>query len=129
MSPSDGQWRLCRYFSGRDPRRIGCMTLASGNPLYDSAYTQALRDVAGNIVDGRLLAGQNWPQVWTRDSAYAIDLGAGLGQPDIAMATMRTKTMTAAQGEVWTQDRAGHFGHWPHLTDSIVGAAGAWATY
>lgn len=105
------------------------MPLESGQPIHDAAYAKAWRDVAGNIVADRLIAGQNWPQIWTRDSAYALDLGSGLGRPDIAKATMRAKTTMIGLGEVWSQDRAGHFGQWPHLTDSIVGAVGVWAAY
>ncbi len=105
------------------------MSLHSGHALYDSAYAKASRDVQGNIVDGRLLAGQRWASVWTRDSAYAIDLGNALGVPGIAKTTLRAKTSTDPLGEVWHQDPCRHFGGWPNLTDAIVGAIGAWSTY
>ncbi|WP_203909621.1 MGH1-like glycoside hydrolase domain-containing protein [Rhizocola hellebori] len=105
------------------------MSLHSGHALYDSAYAKATRDVQGNIVDGKLLAGRRWASVWTRDSSYAIDLGTGLGVPEIAKTTMRTKTSTDPLGEVWHQDSCRHFGGWPNLTDAIVGAVGAWSTY
>lgn len=105
------------------------MTLATGHPLYDEAFAKARRDVTGNIVDGRLIAGQTWPQIWTRDSSYALDLGTGLGVPGVGMTTLRTMTTTDRLGEVWRQDPCRHFGAWPNLTDSIVGAVGAWATY
>jgi hypothetical protein len=105
------------------------MSLHSGHALYDSAYAKAARDVQGNVVEGRLLAGRRWATVWTRDSAYAIDLGSGLGVPEIAKTTVRAKTSTDPVGEVWHQDVCRHFGGWPNLTDAIVGAVGAWSTY
>ncbi|MBV8931075.1 MAG: hypothetical protein JOZ47_05825 [Kutzneria sp.] len=104
--------------------------LSSGNADHDAAYRKAVDDIAGDIVDGTFIAGQNWASVWTRDTSYSVDLGAGLLHPDVAMATMRGMTSNdGALGEVWVQDRAGHFGGWPNLTDSIVGAVGAWSTY
>ncbi len=105
------------------------MSLHSGHALYDEAYAKATRDVQGNIVNGKLLAGKRWATVWTRDSAYAIDLGHGLGVPEIAMTTLRTKTSTDALGEVWHQDSCRHFGGWPNLTDAIVATTGAWSAY
>ena len=30
---------------------------------------------------------------------------------------------------MWLQDECGHFGGWPHLTDAIVGAQGAWSLF
>src|SRR5688572_6447998 len=105
------------------------MSLHSGHALYDSAYAKATRDVQGNIVDERLHAGRRWATVWTRDSAYAIDLGDGLAIPEIAKTTVRAKTSPDPLGEVWHQDPCRHFGAWPNLTDAIVGAVGAWSTY
>lgn len=35
----------------------------------------------------------------------------------------------AGKDGAWQQDRAAHFGGWPRLTDAVVGATGAWATY
>jgi len=36
---------------------------------------------------------------------------------------------TGETERVWYQDECGHFGGWPYLTDSIVGARGAWYLY
>jgi hypothetical protein len=101
------------------------MRLQSGHEDHDAAYAKAIGDVAGDIVGGRLIAGQRWDSIWTRDSCYALDLGAGLGVPEVGEATLRA--LGAQDG--WMQDRAGHFGGWPYLTDSVVGAVGAWAVY
>jgi hypothetical protein len=100
--------------------------LDSGQAIHDAAYAKAVRDVADSISGGAFVAGESWPTVWVRDAAYAIDLGAGLLHPEVAHATMRG---LATPGRPWTQDRCAHFGGWPRLTDSIVGAVGAWACY
>jgi len=101
------------------------MQLASGHADHDAAYAKAISDVAGNIVGGRLIAGQRWSSIWTRDSCYALDLGAALGAPLVGEATLRALGTEAG----WMQDKAGHFGGWPHLTDSVLGAVGVWAVY
>ncbi|WP_117215773.1 MGH1-like glycoside hydrolase domain-containing protein [Allorhizocola rhizosphaerae] len=101
-------------------------TLESGRTALDDAYAKATRDIAGNIVGGAFIAGQTWPTVWVRDAAYAIDLGAGFAYPQIARQTI---TGVATTDGLWAQDRCAHFGGWPNLTDAIVGAIGAWASY
>lgn len=85
-----------------------------------------MRDVAGNIAAGRFVAGRDWPTAWVRDASYAIDLGCGLPFALTAQETMRS---LATPGGVWRQDRSAHFGGWPHLTDSVVGALGVWGAY
>lgn len=105
---------------------VAAPRLDSGQAVHDAAYDKAVRDVAGSVTDGAFVAGESWPTVWVRDAAYAIDLGAGLLHPEISHATMRG---VATPGQPWTQDRCAHFGGWPRLTDSIVGAVGAWACY
>ena len=98
----------------------------SGRAVHDAAYGMAVRDVAASVSRGAFVAGVDWPAVWVRDASYAIDLGAGLLHPGVSVATMRG---LAASGGPWVQDRAAHFGGWPRLTDSVVGAVGAWACY
>ncbi|MPZ82398.1 MAG: hypothetical protein GEV28_19160 [Actinophytocola sp.] len=100
--------------------------LDTGRATYDMAYAKAVRDVAASISGGAFVAGESWPTVWVRDASYAIDLGCGLMHPDVSRATLRG---VAASGGAWAQDRAAHFGGWPRLTDSVVGAVGAWACY
>jgi Bacterial alpha-L-rhamnosidase 6 hairpin glycosidase domain len=100
--------------------------LESGDPAVDAAYDKANRDVAGNVVGGTFIAGQDWPTLWVRDASYSIDLACGSSHAEVSRATMRA--MVSPDG-VWAQDRAAHFGGWPNLTDSIVGAVGIWATF
>jgi hypothetical protein len=97
----------------------------SGMTGFDEAYAKASRDIAGNLANGRFVAGKRWSTIWTRDSAYAIDLGVALSHPAQSQATLRERVSNGA----WTQDPCRHFGGWPNLTDSIVGTIGAWATY
>jgi hypothetical protein len=100
--------------------------LDSGQASHDAAYAKAVRDVSASISGGAFVAGASWPSVWVRDASYAIDLGCALTHPEVSRATMRG---VAAPGGPWRQDRAAHFGGWPRLTDSVVGAVGAWACY
>jgi hypothetical protein len=101
-------------------------TLETGHTSCAAAYAKAVRDVAGSVAGGVFVAGESWPTVWTRDAAYAIDLGCGLLHPSTSITTLRG---IVGSGGVWPQDRAAHFGGWPHLTDAIAGAIGAWASY
>lgn len=100
--------------------------LDSGHPAIDAAYDKANRDIAANIVGGTFIAGLEWPTVWVRDASYAIDLACGSSFPEVSRDTMRS---LATPDGAWAQDRAAHFGGWPSLTDSIVGAIGVWATF
>jgi hypothetical protein len=114
----------------RRPVVEGKLVFSSRLASYDAAYTKAVEVIASDVVDGHFIAGEDWAEVWTRDTAYSIDLGAGLLQAEAAKTTIESMTQTVSgHGEVWVQDRAGHFGGWPNLSDSIVGAQGAWSLY
>jgi hypothetical protein len=100
---------------------------SSGDADYDGAYVKAMNVIASDVVGGRFIAGQSWDSLWTRDSAYSVDLGAALVQPGASKQTLYAMTQDDAKlGKVWAQDVCGHFGGWPNLTDAIVGAVGAW---
>ncbi|WP_394850528.1 hypothetical protein LZC95_24110 [Pendulispora brunnea] len=113
----------------RPPVASGKLAFSSGLANYDAAYTKALGVITADVKNGVFIAGQNWDQVWTRDTSYSIDLGAGLLYPDVAKKTLEGMTEDDAAGKVWIQDKAGHFGGWPNLSDAIVGAQGAWSLY
>ena len=103
---------------------------ASGVPAYDQAYQKARHVIAADVKDGKFLAGQNWAQVWTRDTSYSVELACALLHPDVSKTTLLGLTQSVAGiGECWFQDKCGHFAGWPNLTDAIVGASGAWALY
>ncbi len=102
----------------------------SGVPAYDQAYEKARRVIAADVKDGKFLAGQNWAQVWTRDTSYSVELACALLHPDVSKTTLLGLTQEVPDiGECWYQDKCGHFAGWPNLTDAIVGASGAWALY
>src|SRR5262245_4250397 len=104
--------------------------LFTGVPEYDSAYRKAVAVIAANTVEGRFMAGESWPQVWTRDTAYAVDLACALLQPTASRNTLLGLTeQVAGIGDCWIQDVCGHFGGWPNLTDAIAGTVGAWSLY
>jgi Mannosylglycerate hydrolase MGH1-like glycoside hydrolase domain len=104
--------------------------LASGSPPCDQAYNKARRVIAADVKDGKFLAGQNWAQVWTRDTSYSTELACALLHPDVAKTTLLGLTQAVdGIGDCWYQDRCGHFAGWPNLTDAIVGAAGLWSLY
>jgi len=76
------------------------------------------------------LLSQEMVGMWTRDSSYAIELGAAILHKKTAESTIRQCTEEDKEfGKVWLQDECGHFGGWPHLTDAIVGAQGAWSLF
>jgi len=57
-------------------------------------------------------------------------LGCGLLHPEVSETSLRKCTEKVADiGTCWLQDRCGHFGGWPNLSDAIVGAQGAWNLY
>ena len=104
--------------------------LFTGVAAYDSAYRKAVDVIVANSVDGRFIAGEGWPQVWTRDTAYAVDLACALIQPVASRSTLLSLTeRVGGIGPCWIQDVCGHFGGWPNLTDAIAGTVGAWALY
>ncbi|KAG7370682.1 glycogen debranching protein [Nitzschia inconspicua] len=120
--------------------------LHTGNDRIDTAYRLAMNELNDNIVDQTpegqptdpyFIAGHGWSQLWTRDTSYAIELGAGLVRPDVSLTSLLKCTEHVAIQEgssvrnqtVWYQDSCGHFGGWPNLSDAIVGARGAWYLY
>ena len=103
---------------------------ASGVPALDQAYLKARQTIAGDVKDGDFLAGQNWAQVWTRDTSYSVDMACALLHPDVSKKTLLgLREEVPGIGECWYQDKCGHFAGWPNLTDAIVGATGAWSLY
>jgi hypothetical protein len=112
------------------PDSDASFAFSSGFPACDQAYAKARHVIAADVKDGKFLAGQNWAQVWTRDTSYSTELACALLHPDVARTTLLGLTQQAdGIGECWYQDRCGHFAGWPNLTDAIVGAAGTWSLY
>jgi len=108
----------------------GAFAFASGVPAYDRAYQKARQVIAADVKDGKFLAGQNWAQVWTRDTSYSVELACALLYPEVSKTTLLELSQPVEGiGQCWFQDKCGHFAGWPNLTDAIVGASGAWSLY
>ncbi len=132
-------WGLGLLIAGNAPRaqagqgdtdKSGSFDFSSGVAAYDAAYQKARRVIAADVKDGKFLAGQNWAQVWTRDTSYSVEMACALLHPDVSKTTLLGLTQSVEGiGECWYQDKCGHFAGWPNLTDAIVGASGAWALY
>jgi len=107
------------------------VAFSSGVQEYDDAFNLAMKEVGENVVNGRFIAGHGWDTLWTRDTAYAVELAGGLFHPEPSkVSLLACQEDKGTQGEkVWLQDECGHFGGWPKLSDAIVGAQGAWALY
>jgi hypothetical protein len=103
---------------------------SSNLPDYNEAYLKARKVVEDDSRHGKFIAGKGWPQVWTRDSSFSTDLALSLLETKLCLTTLISlKQDVPGIGECWEQDFCGHFGGWPNLTDSIVGAVGAWSLY
>lgn len=135
----------------KEPNRIASKLnevstqLVSNVPSYDEAYALALKELKSNIIlkrsgvsrHYRFVAGQYWDTTWTRDTSYAAEQAASLLYPQVVRSSLMASVETVSvqvrgkseQRTVWLQDQCAHFGSWPHLSDSIVGARGAWSYY
>jgi hypothetical protein len=114
---------------GADPATTD-LVFDSGQADYNQAYEKARRVIASDIRNNKFLAGKGWAQVWTRDSSYSIDLSLNLLKPELSKSTLMGISQDVPPiGECWAQDKCGHFGGWPNLTDAIVGATGSWSLY
>jgi mannosylglycerate hydrolase MGH1-like protein/glycosyl hydrolase family 65 len=102
----------------------------SGQADYNQAYEKARQVIADDIRQRQFIAGQGWAEVWTRDSSYSTDLALDLLHPALSKNTLlNLREDVPGIGVCWAQDKCGHFGGWPSLTDAIVGATGAWSLY
>lgn len=121
--------------------------LRSGNPLVDALYALALTEARLNAVDevrdaqmtgnqpvacpapGCWVTGEQWSYVWTRDTAYAIELGLGAIDPERAAASLLFKLSDRrnAGGNPGTQivQDTGSGGSYPVSSDRVVWALGA----
>ncbi|WP_141734197.1 hypothetical protein [Oligoflexus tunisiensis] len=119
--------------------------LHSGHGTLDELFTLTMREVqensVANIRDGAFQYGQElpcpcfetgelWHYVWTRDTAYAVDLGLGWLDPQRSQETLLFKVSEARQksrfgmGPEIVQD-TGSGGSWPISTDRVVWGLGA----
>jgi glycogen debranching enzyme len=132
----------------QDKRRVvqeeaGQPRLRSGSVLFDSLFAMALDEVrelsVSSIRDGAFNNGQGvpcdcfetgekWNYVWTRDTAYAAELGLALVDPQRTARSLLFKLSGfkgGAAGEQIVQD-TGSGGSYPVSTDRVVWALGLW---
>ena len=119
-------------------------SLHSHNPLTDALYALAVTETeecsVDSISDGAFLNGAGlscdpggcfetgalWTYVWTRDTAYSVDLGLALADPTRATNSLRFKLSARRDGSApqIIQD-TGSGGSYPISTDRSVWALGA----
>ncbi len=119
-------------------------SLRSGNVLLDGLYALALEEVRQNSVDaisdgsfnggqpidcapgGCFETGALWHYVWTRDIAYATDLGLASLDPVRARNSLEYKlSARRSGGGVEVMQDTGTGGGYPVSTDRVVWALGA----
>lgn len=148
-SPCARRFRLVtRRGGGEESREVSDdpagPVVRTGSPLFDAlhalAVTEAREDAVEAIRDGAFRegapvdcppggcfeTGAEWHYVWTRDTAYAVDLGLAAIDATRAKNSLVFKTSTPRGGgpRVIVQD-TGTGGSWPVSTDRVVWALGA----
>ena len=133
--------------------RPGAPFVVSGSALFDALFAVAVDDARQASVEvirddayqgGAPIAchcfetGEQWHYVWTRDLAYALDLGLAGFDPPRAVASLRFKTSgfrpgvavppELPDGSTQVIEDTGSGGSWPVSTDRVVWALGAGRT-
>jgi len=122
----------------------GRMRLRSGVTMLDALFALALEEAAqdsvtsitdgafnyGNPIDCDCFeTGENWHYVWTRDTAYAVDLGLAAVDPlrsrNSLSFKISAKKAAAGGGSPQIVQDTGSGGSWPVSTDRVIWAIGA----
>jgi hypothetical protein len=131
----------------RVAERAGRPTLSTGNVMFDALYQLALDEAQEGAVaqikdgafrrgapvscgpDGCFETGRKWTYVWTRDTAYAADLGLAWTDPLRAKGSLDFKLSAPrgkdASGPLFIVQDTGTGGSYPVSTDRAVWAIGA----
>lgn len=131
-----------RIFGERAERPI----VRSGHDLFDALYALALEEVnelsVAEISDGAFYdgapvdcgaggcfeTGRLWSYVWTRDTAYALDLGMSTIDPLRSLGSLEFKlSERRGGGDLQIVQDTGSGGSYPVSTDRVAWALGAWA--
>lgn len=111
----------------------------SSSTIFDALYSLAVQEGLQNSVEeisdwafDRYLCecfetGKKWNYVWTRDTAYSVDLAMGYFDPERALNSLLFKLSpfrSDEKTEVIVQD-TGTGGSWPISSDRVVWALGA----
>lgn len=133
-----------------NPRTVteleGWPTLRSGHDLFDGLHALALEEVRENSVEairdgafnegrpvdcgtgGCFETGLLWNYVWTRDTAYAVDLGLAAMDPTRARNSLEFKLSERRGGrDLQIVQDTGTGGSYPVSSDRVAWAVGAWA--
>ena len=139
-----------------DPRRrtvqeaTGAPFVVTGSPLFDALFAMAVDDAHqasvteirdGSYNDGQPIrchcfeTGEKWHYVWTRDLAYALDLGLAGFDPERAVNGLLFKTSGFRPGVAVPREipdssdqiiqDTGSGGSWPVSTDRVAWSLGA----
>lgn len=94
-------------------------------PVLTAMYALAAHELQQNISpEGLLLAGASWHTAWTRDTAYAVTLGASYLEPEACRRSLESRVKDG----IILQD-TGTGGGWPISTDRVSWALAAWTYY
>jgi hypothetical protein len=125
----------------------GDMILRSGHIFLDALFAMTIEEVVqnsvsqitdwsfnnGNPVDCECFeTGEKWKYVWTRDTAYAVDLGLALVDPERSKNSLEFKISdkkgSVGGGNMEIIQDTGTGGSWPVSTDRVSWALGAFET-
>jgi hypothetical protein len=126
------------------PEREGWPTTRTGHDLFDALHALALEEVRQNAVsavrdgafdEGRAVScgeggcfetGRKWNYVWTRDTAYAVDLGLAPMDPTRARNSLEFKlSERRGGGDLQIVQDTGSGGSYPVSSDRVSWAVGA----
>ena len=123
----------------------GQLIVRSGHDMFDALFALAVEETRQNSVesisDGGFNNGQGvpcscfetgekWRYVWTRDTAYAVDLGLALIDPARSRRSLEFKlSERKAGGDLQIVQDTGTGGSYPVSTDRVVWSIGAAQAY
>lgn len=124
--------------------RSGQPTVRTNNHLFDALYALAVEEARENSVDairdgsfndgaplacppgGCFETGRNWHYVWTRDTAYSVDLALAALDPTRARNSLELKLSERREGgDLQIVQDTGTGGSYPVSTDRVSWALGA----
>ncbi|MGM0509250.1 MAG: hypothetical protein ACQERZ_08855 [Fusobacteriota bacterium] len=150
--------RTTKKLRDNDPRdkkiqyeeKEGQMRVRTNNVIFDGLFTLAMDEVEKNSVeeikDGAFNngdpvkykafeTGAKWHYVWTRDTAYSVNLSLGMVDPERSMNSLlykvsekRTDVKDHIKPGMEIIQDTGSGGSWPISTDRVTWALGAWET-
>lgn len=94
-------------------------------PVLSAMFQLATQELANDVNEaGLMTAGVNWDGCWTRDTAYAMMLGACFTLPEACKTSLESRVR---DGKILQDTGTG--GGWPISTDRVTWAEAAWIYY